>query len=240
MEIITNIIIFLQGNKTNILLAGLCILMTWLIINWFKYLTNNYFILQGTNNTNNTNIVEGYEANTYSTLAYDNPNTPLTTHSVDLPLNTNYSCSNVCGPKATCSKSGQQCSTDVDCYNVGCQSLLKPPSKKQVENVEDGPAPADDAGILTYNQALQFSSLTTDLATNAGIIDENATIQRGYEGIPVWEDTYNTTAQIIDNELAHKYSADPEKYASTPHYKTTQTATGLFYDIGPTASNSTF
>ena len=62
---------FLNRNKTNILLAGLCILFAWLIINWFRYLMNNYFILNGTNNTGTNTIKsaifrEGFEQNKFS------------------------------------------------------------------------------------------------------------------------------------------------------------------------------
>jgi len=223
----TNIVFFLKDNKTNILLAALCILMAWLIINWFRYLINNYFI--GT---------EGFEQNKYSSSTYDNPNTPLTTHSVDLPLNTNFTCSNFCGPKARCSKSGQQCSTDVDCYSDGCQTLLKLPTKKQIQGVEDTSVPYDAAGRLTYNQTPQYSSLTNDIVNNAGIINKDAEISRPYDGIKIWEETYDAQAQMIDDELAYIYSAEPEKYKSTPHYKQTRSVTGLFYDIGPTPANA--
>jgi len=226
-------------NKTNILLAGLCILFAWLIINWFRYLVNNYFILDGTNKINKINRVEGFEPNIYNSLSYDNPNTPLTTHSVDLPINTNFTCSNVCGPTSRCSKSGQSCSTDVDCYNDGCQSLLKPPTKKQVENVEDEPEGDNASGILTYNQTPQYSSLTTDLGTESTVINKNAELPRPYAGIPVWEETYNKQAQMADDELAYKYSAAPEDYKTAPFYPVATTITGVFYDIGPTPANST-
>jgi hypothetical protein len=221
MELITNICIFLKDNKTSMLLGSLCILMIWLIINWFQYLRSNYFIFPGTSATSTS--VEGFETNKYSTALYDNPNTPLTSHTVDLPINTNYTCSNFCGPKASCSKSGQQCSTDVDCYSVGCQSLLKTPS---AQDSSPGPEPNDD-GII----------FSTDLSTNAGIIDENATIKRGYQGLPVWEDDYNATVKLNNDQLKYEYASNPSKYKYTPHYKTTETATGLFYDIGPTAAN---
>ena len=92
---------FLNRNKTNILLAGLCILFAWLIINWFRYLMNNYFILKGTNSTStNTSIIrsamykEGFEQNIYDVKTYDNQYT----HSIDLPINTDKSCSNFCDP----------------------------------------------------------------------------------------------------------------------------------------------
>lgn len=217
--ILSNITVFVKDNKTNILLAFLCILFIWLIINWFQYLQKNYFIFTGTNK------VEGFEANIYKP---DYKDSIPKTDTVNLPINTNYTCSNFCGPKATCSKSGQQCSTDVDCYNVGCRSLLN--VSKTGENLptknNTGPEPLDDALIFS-----------TNVSSNADIIDENATITRGYTGIPVWEDEYNAMVNINNDQLAYEYAANPDKYKYTPHYKTTVTATGLFYDIGPTAFN---
>lgn len=228
---------FLITNKTNIFLAGLCVLFAWLIINWFRYLMNNYFILGGTN----IGGKEGFEPNTYESITYDNPNTPLTTHTVDLPINTNFTCSNFCGPKNTCSKNPEiQCSTDVDCWKFGCQSLLKPPTSKQVEEVEFDAEPDYAAGILTYNQTPQYSSLTTDLGTESTIIDANAEIPRTYQGIPVWTDMYDKQARMLDDKLAYQYSAEPEEYRTAPFYPVATTITGDFYDIGPTPSNSTF
>ena len=241
---------FFKDNKTNILLAALCILFAWLIMNWFRYLINNYYIFNGTNTATMKGMKgkegikgrEGFEPNTYNTSSYDNPNTPLTSHSVDLPINTNYTCSNFCNPStATCSKTGQQCADDIDCQQYGCESLLKPPTKNQVDKVEDEPSADYDAGILTYNQTPQYSVLTTDIGTNATVINKDAELVRQYQGIPVWEDTYDKQAQMVNDELAYKYSAAPEEYRTAPFYPVTTTVTGVFYDIGPTPANySTF
>ena len=234
---------FFKDNKTNILLAALCILFAWLIMNWFRYLINNYYIFNGTNIVTMKGIKgikgrEGFEPNTYNTSSYDNPNTPLTSHSVDLPINTNYTCSNFCNPStATCSKTGQQCADDIDCQQYGCESLLKPPTKNQVDKVEDEPSADNDAGILTYNQTPQYSVLTTDIGTNATVINKDAELVRQYQGIPVWEDTYDKQAQMVNDELAYKYSAAPEEYRTAPFYPVTTTVTGVFYDIGPTPAN---
>lgn len=230
---------FLNRNKTNILLAGLCILFAWLIINWFRYLMNNYFILKGTNSTSpNTSIIrsaifkEGFEQNIYDVKRYDNQYT----HSIDLPINTDKSCSNFCGPDARCSQTKNiQCSTDSDCWQYGCQSMLKPPPKK----VDDGPKPDYDAGILTYNQTPQYSSLTTDMGSEATVIDANAEVPRSYDGIPVWQETYDQQARMVDDELAYQYSSEPQQYRTAPAYPVSTTITGVFYDIGPTPSNAT-
>ena len=38
---------------------------------------------------------------------------------VNMPINTNYSCSNICGTQNRCRVTGEQCTSDVDCF--GCQ-----------------------------------------------------------------------------------------------------------------------
>ena len=43
---------------------------------------------------------------------------------VSLPLNTYYSCENVCGPLARCYKTGEQCAKDYDCF--GCKPGKNP------------------------------------------------------------------------------------------------------------------
>ena len=42
-----------------------------------------------------------------------------TSHTVNLPINTTFSCKNVCGSLNRCLITGEQCSSDIDCY--GCQ-----------------------------------------------------------------------------------------------------------------------
>jgi hypothetical protein len=48
------------------------------------------------------------------TKEYFTPN-----QNVNMPINTNYSCSNICGTQNRCRISGEQCTSDVDCF--GCQ-----------------------------------------------------------------------------------------------------------------------
>jgi len=48
------------------------------------------------------------------TKEYFTPN-----QNVNMPINTNYSCSNICGTQNRCRITGEQCTSDVDCF--GCQ-----------------------------------------------------------------------------------------------------------------------
>ena len=68
---------------------------------------------------------------TYNPDTFNKSNSNISTkvvneysHTVDLPLNNTLGCQNACY-NAKCSKTGKQCSDDVDCYQDGCQSLLK-------------------------------------------------------------------------------------------------------------------
>ena len=99
-----------------------------LIYKWIDYLANNKYIVECFSN------LQPVKEDIYG---------GTTSHSVDLPLTTTYSCKNFCGPTARCSITGQQCFTDIDC--PGCQPYSPPlPNKKDVCISGD-----DDAGKLT-------------------------------------------------------------------------------------------
>lgn len=200
-------------------------------------------------------LKEGFEPNKYdpntfantNTNTNPNPNAQLVnkySHSVNLPLTDPKSCQNACY-NAKCSKTGEQCSTDVDCYQYGCESLLKTVYDKLLleeslpkDKQNYVPIGVEETGRLIYNQNPQHSALTYDIGTTATIIDKDAQVPRPYRGVKIWEPVYNAKAKLLDDELAYQYAAEPEQYRSTPVYKPTLTATGLFYDIGPTAANA--
>jgi len=58
-----------------------------------------------------------------------------TNHDVDQPINTKTSCKNMCGPLARCSITGEQCTSDVDCY--GCQKINKNKDKNMMVGDEN-------------------------------------------------------------------------------------------------------
>ena len=203
-------------------------------------------ILYG-NITYNPNTFNKSNSNINTQLNDENNNdnnTNTYSHNVNMPLNDSQGCQNACY-NAKCSKTGKQCSTDIDCYQDGCQSLLKQVHDKFVAeqskpSTPQAYVPSDTlaTGRLIYNQNPQHSSLTYDIGTSATIIDKDAQVPRPYDGYKVWEPTFNLQTQIYNDELAYEYSAAPEQYRSTPEYKKTLTATGLFYDIGPTPANA--
>ena len=182
----------------------------------------------------NYKFKEGFNPNTL--LTYDS-NSPKNSHNVDV-VNNPYSCSNFCGPKATCLKTGEQCTSDIDCY--GCQPPIpEPPKYLTTTEVK----PLDDAGKLTWGQTPEYSALTSDIGTRSassvkpGSLNEE--IIRPYEGYDKWTKSFNYGLDLAEKKLIYEYSAAPEEYRSMPVYPVTRSATGLFYDMGPTAANAT-
>ena len=200
----------------------------------------------------NSRAKEGFDPN--ALVTYDS-NSPKNSHNVDV-INNPYSCSNFCGPKATCLKTGEQCTSDVDCY--GCQPPIKPIGNKSSSNklisdiqlTNDEPIyvsntdviPMDDAGKLTWNQPPQYSKLTSDIGSRAspstpGSLNEEIT--RPYDGYDKWTKSFNYGLELAEEKLIYEYSPAPEEYRSMPTYPVTRSVTGLFYDMGPTAANAT-
>ena len=175
---------------------------------------------------------EGFDPN--ALLTYDS-NSPQNSHNVDV-VNNKYSCSNFCGPQSQCALTREQCTSDVDCK--GCQPPIdEPPKYLTNEEVK----PLNDAGKLTLGQTPQYSPLTTDIGSEAayaypGSLDSQ--IVRPYEGYDMWTKSFNFGISLADRKLVNQFSPQAEEYRSIPVYPVTRTATGLFYDTGPTASNS--
>lgn len=174
--------------------------------------------------------VEGFDPNA---LLHYNTNSPRYSHSVDLPLNTTYGCKNMCGPTAQCLITKSQCTSDIDCE--GCKPRVRPPPAYLKE--KDIVA-YNDAGKLIYNQNPQYSALTTDIGTNAEIVDKYAKVPKPYLGMDVWTKSYDAGTRLFDDKMAWKFSSAPEEYRYIPTYPKTETVTGLFEDVGPTASNA--
>ena len=175
--------------------------------------------------------MEGFDP---SALVTQDTNTPLTSHNVDLPLNTEYSCKNWCGPNSQCLITREQCTSDVDCQ--GCQPLN---TNNPIVSSDDVPGD-NDAGKLTWNQTPQYSPLTAGYGTGttAYIINRNADVPLTYEGIDTWGPSYNAGVELLDDKLSWIYSKDPNKYKNLPQYPIETTTTGLFWGVGPTPANA--
>ena len=153
---------------------------------------------------------------------FSQPENTDTNHTVNLPINSTSSCTNICGPPGRCSKTGGQCITDIDC--PGCQpptpTFIPPPVDIRGQN---------EAGKLTNGVTPTYSTLTTDIGTNAKLYNKLLTPPIQYnEGINTWRYSFD-----IGNELYQKrYNPNLNNYPPRT------TLSGQFDDVGPLAANA--
>jgi hypothetical protein len=184
-------------------------LSIFLIFIWIHYLIKNDFIQE-----------------CFQTNSIQDTGSPDTSHTVNMPINTTYSCQNVCGPQNRCSITGDQCSTDVDC--TGCQPIINIENQKIKEIRGE-----NDAGKLVSLMP-SYSTLTTDIGTQSRIYDWNYLKQTPQynQGVNVWRSHYNVGSQLFNNRY------EPNGIQFLPKYPVRYSATGEFNDYGPLASNA--
>jgi hypothetical protein len=195
------------------LFAILSIILLFWIFSYINFLTNNKY------------IVECFDT---LTQIYKDIGTPDTNHNVDLPLTTTYSCGNFCGPPSRCSITGQQCMSDIDC--PGCNPYQPP-----LKSISTACVPGNnDAGKLTGGYTPTYSSLTTDIGTQARIYSYNKFKKPAMAnfGVNTWITAYNNS--MIEFDKRYK----PSGLTFMPDYRKRYTLTGEFIDDGPLASNS--
>ena len=197
-----------QYNMLFLVIISFILFVT--IFKWIDYLTNENY------------IVECF-TNGITQEKYDGS----TSHTVDLPLTTTYSCKNFCGPTARCSITGQQCSADIDC--PGCQPY-SPPLKKT-----SGCVPGDnDAGKLTVGITPQYSPLTSGYGTQQKLITSNMYSKPAQPnfGVDVWSRKFIEDKKLFDQ----RYKPSGLQYM--PDYPKRYSLTGDFIEDGPFASNA--
>jgi hypothetical protein len=189
-------------------------------------------------------------------INYNDINSPLYSHTVNLPLNDRVSCKNFCGPQSQCAITREQCTSDIDCY--GCNPGPKPPNNCITMDVSPyNIMPYDATGKLGQNQGLQYSSLTTGYNNHnmdfAEAYDgsKDAQIKVPYQGVDLWTKSFNEGLNLYNKkrEIADKYSeglsnaihlaSDTKMPYYEPKYPLTLSATGQFYETTPPASNAT-
>lgn len=152
-------------------------------------------------------------------------NTNQTT-TVSIPLTTTYSCANICGPTARCSITGQQCTADIDC--PGCQPKT---SFSEVNNCIPG---ENDAGKLTSGTTPTYSSLTTDIGTQAKLFtsDKLSPPPQANFGVNTWRSSFDEERKMFDN----RYKCN--NYPFLMKYPNRYSVTGEFIEKEPLASNA--
>ena len=206
----------IKNKYTVIILALLSIIILIGIFNYINYLVKNGY------------IVECFDSNI---ALYKDTGSPSTNHTVDLPLTTRYSCKNFCAPAtARCAITGEQCMADIDC--PGCNPYgpdSKPPRTKNV--------PGDnDAGKLTFGVTPKYSTLTTDIGTQAKLFTDNRTkfdkpAQPNF-GINTWITAFNGGQELFDERYK------PAGLQFMPNYDNRYSLSGEFIEDGPLASNA--
>ena len=197
--------------KTIGLVLFCLVLIGWLF-KWIDYLTNNDFIIEQFDN-NFGNVSE------------------KTSHTVDLPLTTTYSCKNFCGPTSVCSITGQQCLSDVDCS--GCNPDSDPISYNSGSS-STSVLGDNDAGKLTFGSTSPYSPLTSGYGTKQRVITSNMyskPITPNF-GTNNWSIAFNETDSLFNKRYK------PGKLQFMPNYPERYSLTGDFIVDGPFASNA--
>lgn len=185
-------------------------------------------------------------------INYNNTNSPLYSHTVNLPINDPVSCKNFCGPQSQCAITREQCTTDIDCN--GCNPGPTPMDSCRTKDVE----PYDDAGKLGQS-GLQYSKLTTGYNNHNADFSQiytnskDAELKVPYQGVDIWTKSFNEGLNLYNKrrESAEKYSQgitnqiplatknklNPIK--NEPNYPMRISATGEFYETTPLPSNAT-
>ncbi len=157
---------------------------------------------------------------------------PSTNHTVNLPINTKFECENLCGPLGRCYKTGQQCSSDIDCF--GCKPPLSEELIADLTKIIPG---YNDAGKLTTEVTPTFSVLTTDIGSQASPYEKDSTFIKvpSYNiGYNTWRKTYDVGAEMYNQ----KYSPPPSELKYDAQYPERKTLSGEFIDVGPLPSNA--
>lgn len=162
---------------------------------------------------------------TYESFITNDKNGPNYSHTVNQPINTTISCTNVCGPLSRCSLTGEQCTSDIDCY--GCQK------NSQKSRMFSGMRGQNDAGKETTGVTPTYSTLTTDIGTQAKLYNKLLIDPPQYDqGVNVWK------KKFTDGDTFYNKRYYPGTQQFMPNYPKRKTLSGEFEDDGPLAANA--
>jgi hypothetical protein len=201
----------MSEQKFILLLAFIALFLFIWVVNWISQ-ESNYIIKEA-----------------YTGIGlYKDTGSPNTSHSVDLPINNTLDCQNMCSPLARCYKSGQQCTSDIDC--PGCNPY-DPNEEYEISYLKEYRG-QNDAGKLSY-YAPQYSVLTTDIGSKAKLIGDKLSTAPQYDiGVNIWRDDFDEGQALFDKRY---YSGS---IPFTPIYPERKTLSGEFIDNGPLAANA--
>jgi hypothetical protein len=206
-------------KKTNITIDLISLVLIVGIFYWTNYLTIHNYIVECFTDMNIT----------------VNTNTTELSQTVRQPINTRYSCKNMCGPLARCSITGEQCQSDQDCY--GCKPMFSNP--EQLKITEDVPG-YNDSGKLGQS-GLLYSQLTADsLTRNAGEIQHNQLKPppKAQLGVDTWRIGFDEGLKYYLDRHTYVNNENLFQNVNMPNYPERYTATGEFLERGPIPANS--
>ena len=206
----------IKNKYTTIILALISIILLIGVFNYIHYLVKNRY------------YVECFDSNI---ALYKDTGSSATTHTVNLPLTTTYSCKNFCAPAtARCAITGEQCMADIDCR--GCNPYGSNMKQQSTANVPG----QNDAGKLTWGVTPTYSTLTTDIGTQAKLFTSNKDKleppPQASFGVNTWITAFNGGQQLFDERYK------PAGLKFMPNYNKRYSVTGQFIDDGPLASNA--
>jgi len=152
-----------------------------------------------------------------------------------------YPCNNFCGPKGECAINREQCVANFECS--GC---IKPHFNPDTD------VPGYNTSFLEgfSNESLPFykspetSSLTTDITNFATVIEngkgKGSNVPKMNLGVDLWTKAYNYGLKLENKKANYDFVLYPGELEFQPKYNVTKSVTGMFDDIGPTASNASF
>jgi hypothetical protein len=205
-------------NKNNyivLILALISLILLFLVLKYSNFLFKNGY------------YTECFNPNM---ALYKDTGSPSTSHTVNLPLTTTYSCQNFCAPAtARCVITGTQCMADLDCG--GCNPY-GPAFNETTANVPG----ENDAGKLTWGVTPTYSTLTTDIGTQAKLFTSNKNKldkpAMADFGINTWITGFNGGEKLFDERYK------PAGLQFMPDYQKRYSVTGQFLTDGPLASNA--
>jgi len=240
--------------KYTIIYTLVSLLLFWIVIKYGTNVLTNFCL---TNNVLKEGLTdfERYSQQKIpyprdAIIDYNDINSPLYSHTVNLPINDPVSCKNFCGPKSQCLFTREQCTSDVDCS--GCN----PGPKQRDRCITTEVSPYDATGKLGQNQGLQYSPLTTGYNKHnanfsqiyEGSKDSQLTVP--YQGLDIWTDSFNKGLELYNKkrESADEYAEGISNAillaskSKLPYYKVrypmTVSLTGQFFETTPPASNT--
>ena len=164
-----------------------------------------------------------------------NNNNSKYSHSVDLPLTTTYTCNNMCSSQSKCYITGEQCTSDTDCYGCNIPNKMYEKNNNN-KNIRGN----NNAGKYSF-LVPQYSKITTDIGSQAKIYDiknKNVGPPPIYFGPFLFNEVANLGTKINKDNSSFIWDPKPEDKKYTIQYPKRDTVTGLFLDEGPLASNA--